>query len=68
MREKKVLEAVTAMPGEGLDDLVLLAYDDTPEALHGIARRSLLAHLDKLEGDGQVKSVTGGGWQLQQER
>jgi hypothetical protein len=36
--------------------LVARAYDDVPAALHGVAARSLLAHLLKLQGDGSVRA------------
>ena len=61
-RERKVLDAVTARPGADLADLVTLAYDDTPREAHGIAQRSLLAHLEKLRDDGRVTSDDN-GWQ-----
>ncbi|MBA3477755.1 MAG: MBL fold metallo-hydrolase [Lautropia sp.] len=60
-RERKVLEAVRARPDCGLDQLVTLAYDDTPTAAHGIAKRSLLAHLEKLTDDG-LAAASGAGW------
>ena len=62
MREAKVLQAVAALPCTGLDELVSLAYDDTPVEAHGIARRSLLAHLIKLLDDGRI-ATRGAGWQ-----
>ena len=61
-RESKVLKAVDALPGLGLDELVTLAYDDTPVEAHGIAKRSLLAHLEKLLQDGRI-ATRGAGWQ-----
>jgi recombination protein RecT len=63
IREAKVLRAVAALPGRGLDDLVSLAYDDTPPEAHGIARRSLLAHLDKLVEDRQL-AAEDAGWRV----
>ncbi|MGE0311154.1 MAG: MBL fold metallo-hydrolase [Lautropia sp.] len=60
-RESKVLDAIRRLPGEGLEQLVTLAYDDTPTALHGIAQRSLLAHALKLVADGSVVA-DGNGW------
>jgi recombination protein RecT len=63
LRERKVLEAVAAGPGSDLAQLVTLAYDDTPREAHGIAQRSLLAHLEKLRDDGRVE-VDGQGWRL----
>ena len=62
MREAKVLGAVVALPGGGLDELVPLAYDDTPAEAHGIAKRSLLAHLGKLLDDGRIAACRS-GWQ-----
>ena len=61
-REARVLAAIRARPGAGLAALVELAYDDTPVAAHGIAQRSLLAHAEKLEAEGQVRA-SGEGWQ-----
>jgi recombination protein RecT len=63
MREDKVLHAVTAMPGRGLDDLVSVAYDDTPVRAHGIARRSLLAHLERLVENRRI-FCDGAGWRV----
>jgi hypothetical protein len=60
-REDRVLralaqasEAAGAASAHGLANLVALAYDDTPTALHPLAQRSLLAHLLKLQGEGRV--------------
>jgi glyoxylase-like metal-dependent hydrolase (beta-lactamase superfamily II) len=52
-RERKVLDAVT-QGNERIDDLLPVAYDDTPQHLWHLARRSLEAHLRKLEQDGLV--------------
>ena len=62
MREAKVLRAVVERPGSSLEELVAAAYDDTPVQAHGIATRSLLAHLEKLMAEGQVAPF-GKGWQ-----
>jgi len=48
-REAKVAAAIQAKPGGTLDDWVALAYDDTPTRLWPIARRSLQAHVDRIE-------------------
>lgn len=60
-REAKVLGALRGA-GEGvpqtLDELMPIAYDDTPEALLPIARMSLEAHLLKLVADGRAR-ITG---------
>jgi hypothetical protein len=49
-----VLDALITRPGSDPAGLVTLAYDDTPSQAHGIAQRSLLAHLEKLREDGRV--------------
>ena len=48
-REAKVLAAMQARPGGTLDDWVALAYDDTDPRLWPIARRSLQAHVERIE-------------------
>lgn len=62
-REAKILAAVAALPGAGLEGLVSTAYDDTPVEVHGIAQRSLLAHLTKLLDDGRIAAYRK-GWQI----
>ncbi|WP_394844456.1 MBL fold metallo-hydrolase [Pendulispora brunnea] len=54
MRESKVRAALDAAGAKGssLEDLVAVAYDDTPVHLWPIARLSLQAHLDKLAYEG----------------
>ena len=47
-REKKVIDALTEFSKADLDQLVEKVYDDVDKRLHGIARASLLAHLNKL--------------------
>jgi glyoxylase-like metal-dependent hydrolase (beta-lactamase superfamily II) len=59
-REAKVLQTVQALQTRGplpLAALVLQAYDDVPSSLHGVARRSLLAHLLKLQAEGRVAQL-----------
>jgi len=53
-REAKVLAAMRARPGGTLEDWVALAYADTDPRLWPIARRSLQAHVDRLEAQGGV--------------
>jgi glyoxylase-like metal-dependent hydrolase (beta-lactamase superfamily II)/8-oxo-dGTP pyrophosphatase MutT (NUDIX family) len=53
-REAKVANALARLGRGTLDDLLPYAYDDVPTALHPVARRSLLAHLLKLEIDGRA--------------
>ncbi|TSE24850.1 Hydroxyacylglutathione hydrolase GloC [Tepidimonas sediminis] len=48
-REAKVAAALAAHPQGDLDTLVRLAYDDVSPALWPVARRSLLAHLKRLD-------------------
>ena len=54
-REAKVLGALRRAGPAPLDDLLALVYDDVPAAMHGVARRSLLAHLLKLQGEGAAR-------------
>ena len=63
-REAKVLAALRSLTGSSLeassgvaplDALLRCVYDDVPAALHPVARRSLLAHLLKLEADGAAR-------------
>ncbi|MBA4178661.1 MAG: NUDIX hydrolase [Leptothrix sp. (in: Bacteria)] len=51
-REAKVLAALRQHGPGGVEALVAAVYDDAPAHLHGVAQRSLLAHLLKLQGDG----------------
>lgn len=59
-REAKVLQALTAAP-QPLEALLPRVYDDVPAALHGVAARSLLAHLLKLQSEGRAVGA-GEGW------
>jgi glyoxylase-like metal-dependent hydrolase (beta-lactamase superfamily II) len=61
-RESKVFGALHARPHGSLDDLVEVAYDDTPKILWGAAKRSLLAHLLKLREDGRAEQSDDGRW------
>jgi glyoxylase-like metal-dependent hydrolase (beta-lactamase superfamily II) len=59
-REDKIMQALRSATGTtpaGLDDLLPLAYDDTPAAMLPVARLSLEAHLLKLVGDGRARRV-----------
>ncbi|MBL8329569.1 MAG: MBL fold metallo-hydrolase [Rubrivivax sp.] len=60
-REDKVLATLKAQAGARLDELLPRVYDDTPQQLHPVARRSLLAHLQKLRGEGRAQEQ-GGVW------
>lgn len=48
-REAKVAAAMRARPGGSLDDWVELAYDDVPPRMWPVAKRSLLAHVQRIE-------------------
>ncbi len=62
-REGKVAAALRANPGLTTHDLVPRVYQDVPEKLYGLAERSLLAHLIKLEEDGRAIREDG-AWTL----
>jgi recombination protein RecT len=53
-REAKVAAALQRAGSGTLDSLVPLAYDDVSPALYPVAKRSLLAHLEKLAADGRA--------------
>jgi glyoxylase-like metal-dependent hydrolase (beta-lactamase superfamily II) len=58
-REAKVLAALGVEPVT-VAQLLPVVYDDTPEAMHPIAVRSLVAHLEKLGKDGRVEVLDAG--------
>ncbi len=62
-RESLVRAAVAANPGLASRDLVPIVYDAIPKRLYAWAERSLLAHLFKLEEDGEVRQDDG-RWRL----
>jgi len=51
-REAKVAGAMQAQPDGSLDDWLPLAYDDVPARLWPVAKRSLLAHVERLRAVG----------------
>jgi len=55
-REETVAAALAAAGRATVDELVPAVYQDVSAALHPIARRSLWAHLRKLEDDGRAIS------------
>lgn len=59
-REAKVVQAVRRLGPATEETLLARVYDDVPVALHGVARRSLLAHLIKLYDEGAIREA--GGW------
>jgi recombination protein RecT len=48
-REAKVLAAMRAAPNGNDDDWVALAYADTPSALWPVAKRSMQAHIERIQ-------------------
>ena len=55
-REGKVVDALRMLGEASVEQLVPLAYDDVPARLHGVAARSLTAHLHKLVADGAARA------------
>lgn len=62
-RERQVIEAMQAGDTE-TSTMVKRIYKDYPEAVHPVAERSVLAHLEVLEADGRVERVGENGWKL----
>jgi glyoxylase-like metal-dependent hydrolase (beta-lactamase superfamily II) len=58
-REACVLEAVRRAGAADLGAVVREAYQDTDPALHGLAARSALATLIKLQAEGRVREAQG---------
>lgn len=59
-REERVAAALAQRAAAGpvpAAELVPLAYADVPPAIHGLAERSLLAHLVKLAAEGRARRV-----------
>jgi glyoxylase-like metal-dependent hydrolase (beta-lactamase superfamily II) len=63
-REQKVLDAFQHGNPATLDGLLPFVYDDVPQGVHPVARRSLHAHLIKLAREGRVTEQNG-SWRLQ---
>jgi glyoxylase-like metal-dependent hydrolase (beta-lactamase superfamily II)/8-oxo-dGTP pyrophosphatase MutT (NUDIX family) len=62
-REEKVLQALRRQSPAPLDGLLSEVYADVPAGLHPVARRSLLAHLLKLQVDGAARD-DGAAWSI----
>jgi glyoxylase-like metal-dependent hydrolase (beta-lactamase superfamily II) len=60
-REQKIVDALARTHPATLDELVVYAYDDVSEKLYAPAKRSLHAHLIKLQREGRA-SVSGERW------
>lgn len=52
-REEQIVNAV-ASGSSAIPQIVKAVYTDVPEAMHQLAELSVLAHLEKLEGEGRV--------------
>ena len=48
-REAKVLAAMQALPQGSMDDWVAKAYDDVPSRVWPVAKRSMLAHVERIQ-------------------
>ena len=48
-REAKILKVMQALPQGTLDDWVPLAYEDVDERIWPVAKRSLLAHVERIQ-------------------
>ena len=62
-REEKIVASLQQLGPSTLDELVLLAYDDVAAHLIPWAKKTLLAHLYKLQAD-SVASIVEEKWQL----
>jgi glyoxylase-like metal-dependent hydrolase (beta-lactamase superfamily II) len=62
-REQKVVDALSEKGMGTLDELLPLVYSDTPPRLHPVARRSLHAHLVKLQRENRVVE-SDGAWRF----
>jgi hypothetical protein len=62
-REQKVLDAFQHRNPATLDELLPFVYDDVPQRVHPVARRSLHAHLIKLAREGRAVE-SAGSWKL----
>ena len=60
MREEQVLSAIDGS-WRSIDELVQEIYADYPSDVHGLAARSVLAHLMKLEVEGRAEKRTKAG-------
>jgi glyoxylase-like metal-dependent hydrolase (beta-lactamase superfamily II) len=64
MREEKTHQALQVLGSGSAQDLLPLAYADTPEFLWPLAELSLISHLNKLVVDGRVSQAGPGRWRV----
>ena len=50
-REAKIMQAMQAQPNASLDDWVAHAYNDVPPRLWPVAKRSLIAHVSRIQAN-----------------
>ena len=48
-REARVMQAMQAQPHGSLDDWLAAVYEDVPERMWPVAKRSLMAHVARIE-------------------
>jgi glyoxylase-like metal-dependent hydrolase (beta-lactamase superfamily II) len=53
-RERQVVDAMAGGVARSIEEMVSIIYADHPTEVHGLAARSVLSHLLKLEGEGLV--------------
>jgi glyoxylase-like metal-dependent hydrolase (beta-lactamase superfamily II)/8-oxo-dGTP pyrophosphatase MutT (NUDIX family) len=58
-REKQIISAMQA-GASAIPQIVKTVYTDVPENMHQLAELSVLAHLEKLEGEGRVTRAANG--------
>src|SRR6266545_3782989 len=58
-REKQIISAMQA-GASAIPQIVKAVYTDVPEDMHQLAELSVLAHLEKLEGEGRVTRAANG--------
>ncbi|VVE76869.1 NUDIX hydrolase [Pandoraea captiosa] len=63
-REASTVQALERSGAASIEALTPLVYADVPAARHGVARRSLRAHLEKLAEDGRAEVSDAGEWRL----
>ena len=54
-REAKIASGLPTQGSCTLDELVLVVYDDVDKSMHRWAKRTMLAHLEKLEREGRAR-------------
>ena len=64
-REQKLVWALQRLAAPSAEELLREVYDDVAARLHGVALRSLSAHLEKLAAEGRARAADG-RWSLVQ--